>query len=795
MDTIGKYQILEEIGKGGMGIVYKAFDATLHRTVAIKMISESFFQILDSPRAKERFYAEARLAAKLSHENITIIHDVGEENNLPYIVMEYLNGIDLRHVIRNKLPLTLLQKLNYATQICHGLRKAHVLNVIHRDVKPENIMIVEGDRIKIMDFGIAKILSENRASKNVMSTVIGTVEYMSPEQRRGDMVDGRADIFSLGIVLYELITYKKPTFGTTVDTGAHEYAIELEEMILKCLENDVKDRFKSIDAVLERIESIRSRLAHDSEQEGVLPKPGQSVHQMKEMATTYAPPGPEDKEITIVTKTNYWPLIAAILIVAGGLGWFFVVQPMMSSHSGAGGAASNPVQAAMLELKNDALADSSDVYAPDLFERAEGLEREGNQAVAAGDDAAGREAYRRASNAYRQAINETEIEKIRGRIDRMVQSLYEEKDHAEQSVENVMDTEPYAQARRYEDEALGLIDMPDRESLSEALRLLTESRDRYVLLTQRSSEVDPDPGSSVETTPVATDQPPDDPEAGSVTDSPPVAAPSENASNGTRALAEQNRQVMIEARTRVPGDAVAQDRSSLFAQAASTETRGESHLQAGRHEQAAAAFEEATALYTRAAENIRQTLRAEAENARTDMLDVKASVGNRTETNAPFQEGLQLEQNADDALRSNTFQEATSLYAQARRKYTEAKQEETRIAASEEQAQLESFVDATGNRIVSSFENMSIDQLGEIVTLDDDDVRAWTYFFNSARDVKVAVQSENMTRLGDTTYRIDLVMSIEYLDNRNRPQQSSMDLTGTLNRVNGQWTVDALAPR
>src|SRR5574341_150010 len=187
MMQIGKYEVLEEIGRGAMGVVYKAFDPLIGREVAIKVISENALAL---PEIKERFYREARSVGKLNHENITIVHDVGEVDGKPYLVMEYLAGTDLKLIIREKTPLRLLQKLEYARQICEGLRYAHTHHVTHRDIKPENIKILPGGNIKIMDFGIARPAGSDLTAPGMM---LGTPWYMSPEQIKGQIVDARTE--------------------------------------------------------------------------------------------------------------------------------------------------------------------------------------------------------------------------------------------------------------------------------------------------------------------------------------------------------------------------------------------------------------------------------------------------------------------------------------------------------------------------------------------------------------------------------------------------------------------------
>src|SRR3990172_5781223 len=153
MKKIGKYEILAELGKGGMGIVYKARDPIINRTVAIKVILEAG---LEAEEMKKRFYREAQTAGNLNHENITVVYDMGEENGKPYIVMEFLQGNELREIIKAKQSWTLRQKLDCTIQICSGLKKAHDNGIVHRDIKPENIFVLEDGKVKIMDFGIAR---------------------------------------------------------------------------------------------------------------------------------------------------------------------------------------------------------------------------------------------------------------------------------------------------------------------------------------------------------------------------------------------------------------------------------------------------------------------------------------------------------------------------------------------------------------------------------------------------------------------------------------------------------------
>ncbi|MDY7032572.1 MAG: serine/threonine-protein kinase [Thermodesulfobacteriota bacterium] len=213
---IGRYIIHEEIGRGAMGIVYKALDPNINRTVVIKTIR--FDQLCETDQRenlKKRFFAEAEAAGRLSHPHIVTIYDAGKESGHSYIVMEYIEGIDLTSYCRKENLMDIREVIRLIADVCDALDYAHTNRIIHRDIKPANIMIQKDRRVKVMDFGIAKLPSSHLTQTG---TVIGTPSYMSPEQIHGEDLDGRSDMFSIGIVLYELLTGEKPFKGENVST-------------------------------------------------------------------------------------------------------------------------------------------------------------------------------------------------------------------------------------------------------------------------------------------------------------------------------------------------------------------------------------------------------------------------------------------------------------------------------------------------------------------------------------------------------------------------------------------------
>ena len=228
--TLGRYEVLRELGKGAMGVVYLGKDPKINREVAIKTLRfEDEFDAADMKAMKERFFREAESAGRLVHPNIVTIYDAGDDGDISYIAMELLSGTDLKDFTTKDKLLPVAMTLENIAKVAEALDYAHGQSVVHRDIKPANIMRLKDGAIKVTDFGIARITSQ---SKTATGTVMGTPSYMAPEQLAGNKVDGRADLFSLGVTLYELLTGEKPFTGESVATLMFRIANEPHPRIL-----------------------------------------------------------------------------------------------------------------------------------------------------------------------------------------------------------------------------------------------------------------------------------------------------------------------------------------------------------------------------------------------------------------------------------------------------------------------------------------------------------------------------------------------------------------------------------
>lgn len=306
-----RYEILEKIGIGGMAEVFKGKDHKLNRFVAIKVLKEEF---RESQSFVKKFKEEAQAAAGLAHPNIVNVYDVGDENGIYYIVMEFVDGITLKTYIEKKGRLTVKEATSIAIQVSAGLEVAHNNHTVHRDIKPQNIMISREGKVKVTDFGIAKATT----SETTTSSAMGSVHYASPEQARGGYVDHRSDIYSLGIVLYEMVTGRVPFDGDTAvsvavkhlqeeivppSTYCKELSYSLEQIIKKCTQKSPDRRYQEIGLLLADLKQSLAEPNGDFVKIVDLEQQGKTVVMEKKPPTTVKPkPVPVKKPVVEIIE-------------------------------------------------------------------------------------------------------------------------------------------------------------------------------------------------------------------------------------------------------------------------------------------------------------------------------------------------------------------------------------------------------------------------------------------------------------------------------------------------------------
>jgi len=362
---IGKYEIAEQIGVGGFGIVYKAWDPFIQRWVALKTCSAS------DPEATQRFFREAQLAGALQHPNITLIFDFGIEGKTPYFVQEFLSGTDLDEVLENRKP-SFEGVLAILLQVCAGLDFAHSRGIVHRDIKPANVRVLEDGTVKIMDFGIAKSL-EGESRLTQTGVALGTAGYLAPEQLSGKPLDPRTDLFSLGVMTYEMVTGVRPFTGPNLSNVIYQILNQnpvpprqrnaacperLERAILKALAKNPADRYATVRDFAHDLKEVLSALPRRSPQRGsetttamvrdelarlsALPREQLTAatqlaaRPLDVLSTASVPPETKPRRRRAIV------LAAAVMtLAAAAAGWWFFVGP--GAGGGAAGTAASVV--------------------------------------------------------------------------------------------------------------------------------------------------------------------------------------------------------------------------------------------------------------------------------------------------------------------------------------------------------------------------------------------------------------------------------------------------------------------
>ncbi len=343
-----RYRVEEMLGEGGMAVVHRAVDTALDRIVAVKILKPEFAR---DPEFVERFRREAHSAAKLNHPNIVQIFDTGSDNGIYYIVMEYLPEPNLKKIITNFAPLPLRKVLEVATETCEALKAAHEAGIVHRDIKPQNILFTNDGRVKVADFGIARAMTASELTQE--GATLGTVHYISPEQAQGQPAGPHSDLYSLGVVMYEALTGHLPFDGGSPVAIAVRHIRErpksprafnpsitpsAEYVILKALNKDIGRRYTSAQEMLEDLRKIQAGAELDKT--GVLPMPDQATEPMKaaddvQRTAMMAPPPqqPMPRSRPVPAPAEPFPvstlIVGLLLVIVVFAGLYYVMRQVM----------------------------------------------------------------------------------------------------------------------------------------------------------------------------------------------------------------------------------------------------------------------------------------------------------------------------------------------------------------------------------------------------------------------------------------------------------------------------------
>lgn len=346
-----RYEILEVIGTGGMAVVYKALCHRLNRLVAVKILKDEFSK---DPDFHRRFHAESQAVAMLSHPNIVSVYDVSQNNGVDYIVMELIEGITMKQYLDKKGIMTWREALHFSIQIAKGLEHAHSRGIIHRDIKPHNIMVLKDGSVKVADFGIARIAS---AQNTLTREALGSVHYISPEQAKGGRVDNRTDIYSLGVVMYEMVTGRPPYDGESPVAVAIQHINGnlippstlnsqiprgFEQIIMRCMQVNPDDRYPSATALLQDMEEFRRNPAVIFTDNGAVApakpaanvtRPTPAAQSPEEQKMHYAPARREAKTEPQPEKKNIAAVVAIVACVVVLLGAIIALATLGSCNS------------------------------------------------------------------------------------------------------------------------------------------------------------------------------------------------------------------------------------------------------------------------------------------------------------------------------------------------------------------------------------------------------------------------------------------------------------------------------
>jgi hypothetical protein len=767
--TISHYRIVEKIGEGGMGVVYRAHDTTLDRDVALKFLPT---HLIDSDESKKRFHNEARSASALDHPNICTIYEFGEHNGQPYMAMGLVEGTTLEKRMKES-SLSFEQAMEVAKQISRGLAVAHAKGIIHRDLKPANIMIDPHGVVKIMDFGLAR--REDRTQFTRSGSTLGTLAYMSPDQVKGEAVDARSDLWSLGVVLFEMIMGRRPFSGDYDAAVLHKILNEHPEdiaalqslsgplfsLIEALLEKDSEDRIPNAEEVLNRLNKIPtgevSLIAKGT-------RPTVSVAAKGSFTT---------RLIREMRRRKFLPIVGSYLAVA--IGMLEVVPYVINQYNLDPGWH----QVSLIWVLSGFPLAALIAYfhgrrGPDRVSKSEILLFSCVILIAAGFSFLSWQASRRQANQVVQPQADTglveadvDLSDLQKEVATARREMQEEKSAAEQANAETRAQGSFRFGLRKEKEGNERNAEETLEGLTAAVQAYSDARDSF---KQARAEA------------VAEDR--------------------------QLAKAELDRQVasarteMLNAKFSVPGSQSQKNADPQYQQAIAEEGNGDTHFGSGNLHAALANFREAATLYLRAKENFASFQKKEADDAKQSMLAAKEKVPRRIYGRKEYGDALQLESDGNSAYNLDEFDRAKGLYKDAELKYSQLVAQfamDTR-RISETVAEGKTTIEIGVRSVIARFKRgleqqdlQGVRALFKEMTKEEE--RKWTETFKRIKIQRVNIAAEK-TELHDNVATVDVLVRIMWVDNKNRRRPViTYAYTWNIEQIDGQWLIASYQTR
>ncbi len=748
-------------------MVYRAHDATLDRDVALKFLPP---HLLENEQLKKRFHNEAKAVSALDHPNICTIFEFGEFENQSYIAMGLVDGesLDIRFA---KGPLTEKHAIELAKQICKGLTAAHKKGIVHRDLKPANIMIDHNGIVKIMDFGLA--LRDEHSHMTQSGTTVGTLSYMSPEQVRGETVDARSDLWSLGVIMYEALIGRRPFIGE-YDAAILFEILNESPNELSTIKKISSQLFNFVEGLLEKEMEVRTQSADHALNQLNKIQAGEVTLSLEAFPAQKLPASRDSiitRIIRGIRRRRFIPIVGSYLAISIGLfevGPYFIDQYKLDPRWH---------QVLLIWILSGFPIAGFIAYfhgrkGPDSVSKIEVLIHSSVVALAVVISLLSWQSSQVPAKPTTQVAGTTGTENLNMLQQELVtirKEMLKEKTAADREGAQEKASAYYNDAGKQETTGNEKIIEGGKKALLAAIQSFTLARDGYIKAKEE-------------------------------------AASFVNIQRPTKPNIESRvvkiRSDMLEIKTQVPGSLTDKNSNELFQQALNSENKGAGEFDSKNYNAASLSFENAKRLYAEARDNILNELRIHANTAKTSMNTAKANVQPNDFTKKKYQKAIQFETEGNTAYNQNDFNAAASHFKDAELNFgqvvTEAALMEKEKTNSEREriSIIEQGVKSVIDKFKVSLEQKDIEGVRSLFTdLIESERDKWRTTFRRVNIQRVQIAQESI-KFGENSATVNIIMRLFYVDNKNRKRPPiSYAYTWNVEKINGRWKISSLQSR